>query len=155
MSLGQILYWTTQILQFHDLNSPSTSILLNFAVDKQAFGKPSHLPSHQVTVPHREASTYPSCANFWRYSTQLHAFYRTYYSDYVFSEETEKLCDRQDHGFLCVPWLLQPTPTLSAVIYRPKYDTFTGHAKNINRKIYDIQAYWNNIIWTWSRQFKV
>ena len=48
------------------------------------------------------------------------------YPDYIFFEDPGKFCDREHNGFPCVPWLLQPTPTPIDVIYRAKYDTFTG-----------------------------
>ena len=109
---------------------------------RQTFGKPSPLSGRKVAVPPREACTPVAQILALQYSTsELHAFYRTNYADYIFSEEVGKFCDREDSGFLCAPCLRQPTPTLIDVIYRAKYGTLSGHVNNVNMKMYDTQAY--------------
>ena len=99
---------------------------LNFAVDKLSANR---RPCRGVGSQYRVEKLARLLCKFWPYKyskSGLHAFYRTYYPDYVFSEETGKFCHREDHGFLC--------------------DTITGHAKNINKKISGIRAYWNNMV---------
>ena len=91
----------------------------------QTFGKPSPLSGCQVTVSRREACTL--VAHILVLDVGIVCpLSPPPYPDYIFFEDPGKFCDREHHGFLCVPWLLQPTPTPIDVIYRVKYDTFTG-----------------------------
>ena len=103
---------------------------------RQTFDKPSPLSGRQVAVQRKEACTPVGQTLALQYPVwRLHSFYRIYYIlTASISEETGKFYDRGDHGFLCVPWLLQPTPTPIDVIYRAKYDRFTGHAKTLTGK---------------------
>ena len=85
---------------------------LNFAVDKLSANR---RPCRGVGLQYRVEKLARLLCKFWPYKyskSGLHAFYRTYYPDYVFSEETGKFCHREDHGCCSSPDCSSPPPLL-------------------------------------------
>ena len=110
---------------------------------RQTFGKPSPLLGRQIAVPRREACT-PAAQML-----VLHAVlnvgitcilsYPTILTTSL-PKKLENSATKNTTVFYASPTAaVHPTPI--HVIHRATYDTFTGHAKDKNRKIYDIQVY--------------
>ena len=97
-----------------------------------------------------QGSLYPCCPHSGtRRRDCMHFIVPTFLTS-TFFEDPRKFCDREHHGFLCVPWLLRlrPTPTPIDVIYRAKYDAFTDRVlkaftgKSMTLKHIETTVFW-------------